>query len=518
MRASRCESAPRSPDRPAIRHRRWLRLCVAAAAVWCLAAAACAGGENAEFQAAVGADADSDAATNISAPPAGTEAADDGADTAEVVDCPDHLASAGLECFLVTVPISRQLPLGTTRISVTVHPGTPGAAVMPVAWLGDMPGEAASLLAPYMGHQDHSVIYIDQRGTGYSPSDWSCGTPEQPVDVFDGDGLDLCARMLRADPTFPFADAETAAADAHDAMAALGYSQWVAYGAGHAAAAVLAALRQDPAPLRGVILDGPIPAATDVNALMDQAHDAAVSELSRSCGDDPDCAALLASAAGRPVTLTDLLAETIERLRQQPLAAAAADGGGEVVIDGAAAARLVSVLLLVGRGYAHIPKLVAGLAARDAETAQVAAEWLATFAAADAQRSRVGARLTVVCSDWAPFAQPPPAGGVFAAATAEGAVQGCESWPAQPSQNVAPTQTSPVPAVVFYGALDPYSPPAAAMAAADLLTNSVLVAFGTQSHPVVLYSQCARSIISGFLAASIAVDVACADQGAQIAW
>ena len=467
-------------------------------------------------------------------------------------DCAEFLSGMGLRCVLVTVPIDRADPAaGDTQVSVAIRPGTGDESLAPLAVLQGGPGGASSDLASFVSSRPYAQVFIDQRGVGFGSANFWCHewqvalkeileATREEADVIASEALAQCAERFRQDPVFAHTTTAAHAADVVDVMAALGYEQWLLYGVSYGTTIALEVLRNTPAGLAGVVLDGVYPGHLDLDADVAAGADRVMGELDAECSDDPVCSAILGGATdGEAPSMAGLLAELIPRFNAAPIAVAFSAEETTILepldalFDGYSVAGAVFQMLYNEFSATLIPGLLAGLARHeDADTAEedgadTAARLVALLGVESASgQAHTGGPATfaaVTCAEWLPRASGPPAGAseFGAAVVGAGLSAQCEPWGIAESPLLAEPVESDLPVLLISGWFDPITPPSFAEEAAKHLAAATHIVSRTRGHGIWVwgYDSCVDRIVADFLAEPGAVlDTACASEDRPLRW
>jgi pimeloyl-ACP methyl ester carboxylesterase len=415
-------------------------------------------------------------------------------------DC--HLSAAGqsdrqaAECGTLTVPENPADPAGgqiSLRVAVLRARGRNPAAD-PLFFLTGGPGQAAT--ESYLQLQGafaeinrkRDIVLVDQRGTGQSnPLD--CPVIEDPlaVDTLEeaASAAQACADSLEADPRFY--TTALAMDDLDRVRAALGYDQINLYGVSYGTRAALAYLRQYPARVRAVILDGVVPpeeilgmdVARDAQRALDLMFDRCAAEA--ECGTAfpdlrADFAALAAQldAAPAPVALDDpLTGEPVEFAFTYDMFAGT-----------------VRLLSYAPETVALLPLLIHTAAERGDLTPLAAQSLLVGGQLAESISQGMGN--SVLCSEDTPFLDPSQAEALNAGtylrnAQTDQLLALCANWPRGdvPPDVHAPVSAN-VPVLLLSGEADPVTPPENGEQVAAALPNSLHLVAPGMGHNVIM--------------------------------
>jgi pimeloyl-ACP methyl ester carboxylesterase len=285
----------------------------------------------------------------------------------EKKECAFSATPGNIECGWLTVPESRNRPLGrTVRLNVVVARPANTSGAPPVVFLSGGPGQSGAPVRwnPGLIATARDLIYFDQRGTGTSqpalcpefsddysdtrnsnaPENW--GERMRPL-------IRRCVESLRAQGI----DAETyntttSAQDVADLRRALGYEKWIVRGGSYGTRLAQEIMRTDPLGVHAAVMIAPAPAGRQGEALewrLSIQH--TLERLFAACTADPACHTAF------PDPEADFYA-LWESLNREPIHTVAANGQDTVVLRGD---RLVNSLVRLfdgGTFHARIPFLL----------------------------------------------------------------------------------------------------------------------------------------------------------------
>ncbi len=472
-------------------------------------------------------------------------------DSSMATACPAELEEGegpalDLQCRLVAVPIDHGDPdVGTTDISVVVRPGSGDESLPPLVVLQGGPGGASSEMAAFMPDTPNTQVFIDQRGTGFGSTDFSCfefsdilaelleATTETAVSLQD-EALNSCAERLSEDPVLAHTTTDNHAADVIDVMAALrnelGHSEWLVYGVSYGTTIALEIMRDAPAGLQGTVLDGVFPATLDMGVETARSAQRALDEMDQACAADPDCVEILAEApSGEGTTISGLLSELIAGTNEVPivvtLEADQTSIGQEldVWIDGDSLASLVFEMFYDDFLASLVPALIAGIADDDTYSDYLLALLVVELSVEAIAGTALGTNFAVNCAERLPLAsEPPEALTDFAAAVTGGDVaEGCETWSVhtQPLQEVEPV-ISDLPVLMLSGRFDPVTPPTFAEVALEHLSQATHIVGDIRGHGMWGRDRgCIDKVVADFLAdPDVALDTSCTAEVPPLNW
>ena len=467
------------------------------------------------------------------------------------LDCPELLARSGSRCVYVVVPIDRDDPdAGPMMVSVAIRPGTGDESLAPLAVLQGGPGGASSDLARGLPSRPYAQVLIDQRGVGFGSNFW-CREWQVPLaQILEGPrdraesiasgAFAKCSERFKRDPAFVHTSTAAHAADVIDVMAALGYDRWFLYGVSYGTTIALEVMRDAPAGLAGVVLDGVYPASLDPDLNTAEGAERVIRELDGECRVDPACSAILAGTTGVDgVTMSGLLAELVPRFNADPVRVALTAEETtllepfDALVDGDVVAGVVFQLLYNDFTATLVPGVLAGLEEHDDDDAATddgtvtAARLVALVAAETAsQQAHTGAPATlaaVTCAERLPLASGPPAGtGPFAAAVVgKGLAAFCEPWAIEAAPLPVEPVESDLPVLLISGWFDPITPPGYAEEVAQHLPQATSIVSRSRGHGIWVwgYDSCVDRIVADFLdEPSAELDTACASEDRALRW
>jgi pimeloyl-ACP methyl ester carboxylesterase len=388
----------------------------------------------------------------------------------------------------------------------------------PVVFLPDQPGQgaidtqAAALLNHPMRDLRHLVVF-DPRGTGRSQPALLCpevraaqtaqfANPADPAAAaanYNRAALACRERLVQSGVNLSAYNTLEAAADLEDLRRALGFSQLYLYAPGYGGRVALNAVRDNPAGLGAVVLDGPL---TPQNNLLTEAPanaDFAFTEFFAACVQIARC-----SAWYRQVERE--MANTVDLLNNRPAALTLVDPytglAYPMQLTGDALVGYVLQLMARTEALPLIPELIYRAANRQfgpLVSFISSVEFDPTFAPA--------AYWSAVCAeDGATQAGPPNVSQLrrwvhYQAAGIQAAFELCQQWRVR---SVLPraTQTpvsSTVPALVLNGNFDPLSPRRYGDTAAGYFNQAAHAVFlnaGHNSYPA--SGDCAAGLVEDF--------------------
>ncbi len=443
-------------------------------------------------------------------------------------ECPGYLEvphDAVLTCGYVTVledrakPDGRAIELYVVRIrelSAIRYP------YPPVIYLAGGPGGSATRQAQRFLDQGRHLwtgrylVLFDQRGIGGSKPRLECAQYRHDYADIRDRGLDPdeklewrvealldCKRTLTDEgiDLGTYTSASTAA-DVADIASAMDFDSFNLYGVSYGTRLALTVMRDFPAGVRSVVLDGVLPLQVSRYETYYAEWEAAVERFFRHCEADPAC------ARGYP-NLEQALWGAVERYTAAPFTLEYydryADRSFEEEFDGDFVARLLVGSLRSDRLIPYLPFLVNESAAGNDFVADAWARPAFPYVTEPIDNSAAWASMVCysygsllddakVAADRAAhqrFVDPehrhiPPAL--------------CDQWndtPADPVESEA--VASDIPTLLLSGQFDPTTPPRWAALAAETLSNSYTFVIPMGGHGVGIDTTCGRKLVESFL-------------------
>lgn len=393
----------------------------------------------------------------------------------------------------------------------------------PVFMLAGGPGQSAIESYPQVAAafrevtKDRSVILVDQRGTGKS-NPLQCPQAED-LDAISGDEAaarkaaitmaESCRDRLSTRADLRFYTTTDAVRDLDAVRQALGVDVIDLLGISYGTRVAQHYAMRYPAHTRAIVLDSVAPNTIFLGNDFARNLESALDLQFGRCGKTPACA----EALGNPRERLNTLMRT---LREDPPLVAYRDAStGE-----AKQAKLEPAYVAgLARMYAYAPAVASILPlllneAVDGRYANLMA--LAQMLSGDlSDQLAYGMQMSVICSEDATGLKTDPsmATSLLGNALVDTLLAQCEVWPkgARPANFHAPL-TTPVPALLLSGELDPVTPPAYAESVVKSLPNGRALVLRGQGHNVI-GAGCMPKLMAVFLetADAKALDAKCLD-------
>ena len=443
--------------------------------------------------------------------------------------CPHNLSVPGdvtLSCGFVTVLEDRATLSGNTiELYVVRIQGIRRFLNRdPIIYLAGGPGGSATRStqrfiddARFL-YTERDLILFDQRGIGGSKPRLECSeyrhgnanlrhldlSPEEKLQ-WRVNALMDCRKTLSTEQGIDLDayNSASTAADVVDVASAMGYESFNLYGASYGTLLALTVMRDFPANIRSVILDGVVPLQVNRYHTLYADRAAAVDEFFRHCEADWDC-------SQRYPNLEETFWKAVDRYTDEPFILEYydryADDYFEEEFDGDFVVRRMVISLRSERWIPYIPFLISEIAAGN--KAVVDAWARPVYRGTDEPIDNTAAWASMACYSYASsvnhdilasdrethsrFVNPDSL--LLAPAL-------CELWqrmPVDPIEN-APV-VSDIPTLLLSGRFDPTTPPTWANFAAETLSNGYSFVMPMAGHGVVLDLPCARHLVERFLA------------------
>ena len=406
--------------------------------------------------------------------------------------CPFPLGSGLVEgqdvrCGFLTVPEDRSHPQGPTiRLAVAIFKApdprsTPDAVLV----LGGGPGEAQlattgpSINASNLGNvtSGRDFILLDQRGEGYSQPSLSCQ---------DNEALRTCHdRLVKSDINLNAYTTLESAADVHDLIRVLGYSQVNLDGASYGTRLALTVMRLYPADLRSVVLDSVLPPQVNLFTAIPHVTIRAFDVLFQGCAIDSHCNATYPH-------LQAVFYQLVAELNTTPITFQTTSQSGKPITVHFTGNDLVLCLRNSLYSKALIPQLPAVIfQMRLHDYTQLAS----IYGNLINNTMSWGLYYSVECGEDAPFTTQhalqtsvqglPPQAQPALLDLSMSSFSVCQFWGVKPVPTVQKEPiTSSIPTLILQGEYDPATPPANGMLAAQTLRRSYFFLFPGVGHGV----------------------------------
>ena len=441
--------------------------------------------------------------------------------------CPEHLDvpdDAFLKCGYVTVLEDRAKPDGRTieLYVVRIRALSPIRHPDPVIYLAGGPGGSATRRTQWFLDQGRFLwtgrylVLFDQRGIGNSKPRLECAQyrhdyadirnrdldPDEELE-WSVEALLGCKRTLsdRGIDLGTYTSASTAA-DVADIVSAMGFDSFNLYGTSYGTLLALTVMRDFPAGVRSVILDGVLPLQISLYETHYAETSAAVDRFFRHCEAAPVC-------SRKHPNLEETFWRAVGRYTADPFTLEYydryADQYSEEEFDGDFVVARFATSLRSGRWIPYLPFLVSEIAAGNDFVADAWARPVSwddsepidnTAAWASMECYRVGPLLdhTKIAADRA--AHPRyvhPEDRFWAPAL-------CDRWNDRPTGPIeSEAVVSDIPTLLLSGQFDPTTPPRWADLAAETLSNSYSFVVPMAGHGVGILTPCGQKLMGSFL-------------------
>jgi len=436
-----------------------------------------------------------------------------------------------IECGTVTVPENRAEPTGAQVHLAVARVSSPAAdgAGSPVVRLSGGPGFGAlqplnsangKNTNPLLAH--HDLIYIDQRGTGYSQPNLDC--PERDAAIWTDLGrsapypteyatvataIQACKQRLEAAGIDLAAyDTVSNATDIADVRVAMGIPSWTLSSVSYATLLAQEIMRSHPEGVRAVVLDSVVP--PDYTAPEQQVDSAnrAFDTLFTGCEQSPTCNAAYPK-------LRDRFAATLASYDQNPFVTTIKDRAGTphaVSINGGELLAGIFNTMYSTKLIPSVPALIVLMEQRNPALQTGFEQGFAQiFDASD------GVYYSVDCRDRLHDATTDKVAAVVDANPDFGflyqlnSTAGCATWNnGATDASFNQLVSSDIPTLVLAGSYDPITPPSGSKRVADNLAHATYVEFDGTGHGVFRTNPCADQLVLSFVAQpSAPLDTSC---------
>jgi pimeloyl-ACP methyl ester carboxylesterase len=397
----------------------------------------------------------------------------------------------------VVVPEDRSLPQGPTiRLAVAIFKTpNPHPAPDPVLVLGGGPGIAVleSSGPTYTAHNldnrtaGRDLILLDQRGAGSSQPSLRCGDIQDPLACHDqlvSKGINLNAYTTLE-----------SAADVHDVVRALGYTQVNLEGFSYGTRLALTVMRLYPADLHSVVLDSVFPPQANLYADKAAVTQHALTVLFQGCAANAHCNAAyphLETVFYRLVHDLNTQPITFQTPHHVPVRFRGDDLMHwllQALYDTDLIPLLPAVLFHIRhQDYTQLSQLYGRVGSPTNLGLSYSVECSEDLAYTTPQRLEASVQVLA----------PELRVGILAPLLEDYSV--CQAWNVKPVPAVQKEPvSSSIPTLILEGEYDPVTPPANGMLAAQTLSRSFFFLFPGVSHGVRTTNPCPGKIMQAFL-------------------
>ncbi len=428
------------------------------------------------------------------------------------------LPGPDLECGYVSVPERHAQPDGRIiRLPVAILKAASDAPHPdPLFMAQGGPGGDAFEIFPILVSQsadalNRDIVIFNQRGTRYAEPSLLCTESfdisaeilhltSEEADARSLVALSDCYKRLTNEGVDLSAyNSIENAADVEAIRMALGYDEYNFYGVSYGTLLGLHLMRDQPAHLRSVILDGVVP--TDVNFIPQIAAntDRVFTKVIQACENDRTCAMDYPKLEERFFGLIDKMnSDPITMTIKDP----ATGSSVKAQLDGDTLVDVLFQAFYLPDSYALFPKLVTNL--EQGDFTFIRGIW--PLFAFDRTISE-GMYFSVICAEDADFnpsdanlagIRPYFANGAHS--EMQSYLDACQIWQVEQLPSVVDEAViSDIPALLLSGYYDPITPPLFAETVAKSLSNAFLFEQPTGSHGVAFDNACTNDIVRQFL-------------------
>lgn len=233
--------------------------------------------------------------------------------------CPIELLPewGSITCAFVAVPESYVHGTRTIQLAVLIARADRPSGKAPVLYLAGGPGYSGIADAPYFLsakqgfgalRATRDLIFVDQRGTGFSRPSLLCPELENYPSTFPPAALRACHARLRAEGVnLSSYRTDFSSLDLNRVRVALGLAKLSIYGGSYGAKLGLQRLRGSPAWLESVALVSPIDPLVNTFADSPRAFQQSLEALDQACAEQPRCLATYGHLRDNVETVVDQL-------------------------------------------------------------------------------------------------------------------------------------------------------------------------------------------------------------------
>ena len=425
-----------------------------------------------------------------------------------------------VSCGFLTVPEDRGQPQGRPiQLAVAIFKPSATVPAEPMVYLSGGPG--GSLLsgwAPSISMstlqqitQGHTLIMLDQRGTGYSQPTLNCSefeqlnadiqnkilSREEASTLYIAAGKKCHDRLLNAGINLQAYTTIADATDVHDLIHALGYKQANLYGVSYGTRLALTVMRLFPGDVRSAILDSIVPTQTKLFDSLPVVKQHAYDTLFKGCAASAKCQAMYPQ-------LESVFYQLVTNLNAKPIRFQDVKYG-PVALDGDGLASWVFVMLYVTELIPYLPQAITQISQGNYDfLSRIYGILMLQDSISD------GVYYSVECGEDMAFTTAEKLSKATVGMRKEIQPQMlsdlqtqfrlCQLWGEQPvpAEQKLPV-TSSLPALILSGEYDPITPASNAKLALQTLSRGYLFQFPATGHGVFNTDNCPDSIVSAFL-------------------
>ena len=426
----------------------------------------------------------------------------------------DPLPAAFARCGTLAVPEDPSAPDGrTVEIFVARVPSLSSSPRPdPLVLIAGGPGESTvdmylQLRGAFdVSRRERDVILVDQRGTGRSAADFSCGVPEDlSLDATGaaklGEYIAGCLGELKHDPRLY--TTSVAVQDLDRVRAALGIERWNIYGVSYGTRVAQHYLRRFPAHTRAVVLDGVVPPELALGPDIAREAQRALEQIFARCAADDGCQAHFANLPTEFRELTARLDAAPVSVPGAPVTESAGDASAASANGKFTAQELRALVRLLSYNAATIALLPALLHEAHAGNYAPLANQLTTTLRRLPESLSFAMSNSVMCTEDVPFAAAGARDGLADTylgtriVDAQGAI--CPRWPAGAIDADFKTPVvSDRPVLLLSGSNDPITPPGYAARVAATLAHATQLVGHDQGHGLIAVG-CVPRLLRTFL-------------------
>jgi len=451
------------------------------------------------------------------------------------VDCPDGVGGDRVQCLTATLPrdISNPRRNQTVELMLALVDNGDPVGAGPVVFLQGGPGVGSVRQASSFAGNAHDVLFVDQRGTGFSSPNLDCSElddvweaqyhndPEVRLEDREAtliDAYSRCAERLDAEGV-ALEDFNTlaAATDFELIRLLLGYDSWSIWGISYGTRLGLSLMRHYPNGIRAAVLDSVLPFEVDFFATIPKNGLRSFDELGDACADNP-CGTTHGDFG-------ENLRRLVKRLDEEPAVIDVIRPGTGTQfpfrVNGQELLNLAFTQMYSTRLLRSLPRQVARADAgglnemvsnfvlrRDPSQLELAeALYYSTWCREELPFHNESADDAFLARQQSDFGD-----ALANALGTQGTADYCEIFSVPPAREVEdqPVDNVAIPTLVFAGRFDPITPPQWSRQVAESLPNTTYFEFADTGHGMT--SACSSNIRLAFLTDPLALlDGSCVD-------
>ena len=410
--------------------------------------------------------------------------------------CYPHHVSQEAYCRTIEVPINHAAPKdGFIELSMVKLPAIrSNAAPDPMFVLAGGPGQGASdviaTLYPSLRkvHQERTLIFLDQRGTGKSGA-LECEFLEVETADLPLEELTECRAEMSIDPVW--FQSNHLADDTEWVRNKLGYDTVNLYGVSYGTRLAMTIMRRYPQSIRSAVLDGVAPFQEPIGGDFGKRSRQMLEQVLTDCLLESDCADAFPNLRSEYTSVVDGLSAGQNIVHPHPRTGKSTETFVDVEVFWGA----LQQLLYNSQTSATIPYAIHQIATEN--------DWSAILGWMDASPFTdipIGLYLSIICAEDASqidySSKPAPGLGVQ---TTTQLKEMCGVWETEPVEaTFFQPLVSDIPTLLLSGELDPVTPPSNAEGAIQTLTNAKHIVVSGTAHNTI-QQPCIYNLVRDFV-------------------